>query len=557
MRLFTLFTRQAPNRVFLSIVLSIAAGLSNALLIPIILSSLSYGSDELEAGTQATRSVLGMEVSHYKFALLFLAVCLLVLITRSTSRVLLKRVVLEAATELRVDTYRRIMRTAVAELEKLGPSKLLATITVDVNRVAVGARSAPDLMVSSITLTGILTYLFFLNVEVFRFVLAATLFGALTHQIPSIIGRRYLGLARARFDDLHECIRGLIYGTKELRLSKVKRERYLNEILLVDERAVLDHDRRGHTIMTLAAAYGELLGFFLIGGTAYVFVSYHAIGNAELIAVIVVLMYVIGPVNAILSTIPNITAASISLRNMERVFAKLSEEQAREEIKPLDQWDALRLSKVSYSYETPDGRFDLGPIDLELRKGETTFIVGGNGSGKSTLCKLLAFHYWPDAGQIHLGNLEVDRRSINSCRQAVGAILTDYYLFDRLLVDLSADDELLVQQYLGELGLHQAVSIENGSFSRTSLSDGQRKRLALLTVLIEDREIYIFDEWAENQDPGFKEIFYQKIVPELRARGKVVVIVSHDDRYFHVADQLIVLERGQLVRPVDRRRASR
>jgi putative pyoverdin transport system ATP-binding/permease protein len=548
MKLFTLFTQQAPNRVFIAVLLSALAGLGNALLIPILLTGLSFHPEGLQTLSDGRGSFLGFEVAHYKFAAAFLVVCLLILVTRTTSRVLLKRVILEAATQLRVDTYRRIMRTPVADLERLGSSKLLAALTLDVSRVAAGARNAPDLVVAGITLAGALLYLFFLNTHVFRFVLGATLFGLLTHQIPALIGRHYLERARAKFDGLHERIRGLIYGTKELRLNRKKRERYFQDLLLVEEHEVLRHEIRAHGAMTFAQAYGELLGFFLIGATAYIFVSYHAISNAELIAVVVVLLYITGPINAILATIPSITRANLALRNLERVFAKLTEEEVQGEVRPLGEWQSVRLSNVSYRYETAHGGFDVGPVSLELAKGEVTFIVGGNGSGKSTLCKLIAFHYVPDHGEIYIGNVKVDRLTRESCRQVISAVFTDYFLFDRLLVELSAEDELLVQRYLGELGLRGILSIQNGRYSRTTLSDGQRKRLALLSALLEDREIYVFDEWAENQDPLFKQTFYLKILPELKARGKLVVIVSHDDRYFNLADKVVVMEAGKIVR---------
>jgi putative ATP-binding cassette transporter len=78
------------------------------------------------------------------------------------------------------------------------------------------------------------------------------------------------------------------------------------------------------------------------------------------------------------------------------------------------------------------------------------------------------------------------------------------------------------------------------------LSQGQRKRLALLLAYLEDRPIYVFDEWASDQDPIFKEVFYHQILPELKARGKTTIVISHDDRYYHVADRLIKLERGVL-----------
>jgi putative ATP-binding cassette transporter len=100
-----------------------------------------------------------------------------------------------------------------------------------------------------------------------------------------------------------------------------------------------------------------------------------------------------------------------------------------------------------------------------------------------------------------------------------------------------------------DLGLANVVTIKNQRFSTTTaLSSGQRRRLALLVVLLEDRPLCIFDEWAADQDPAFKRTFYYQILPALRAKQKAVVVISHDDRYFDVADRILVLEDGKLAR---------
>lgn len=83
------------------------------------------------------------------------------------------------------------------------------------------------------------------------------------------------------------------------------------------------------------------------------------------------------------------------------------------------------------------------------------------------------------------------------------------------------------------------------------MSAGQRKRLALIQVYLEHRPIAVFDEWAAEQDPTFRRIFYEELLPDLKRQGKTLVVVSHDDRYFHVADRCIRLDGGRLV--VDRR----
>ncbi|MCG8463435.1 MAG: ATP-binding cassette domain-containing protein, partial [Xanthomonadales bacterium] len=72
-------------------------------------------------------------------------------------------------------------------------------------------------------------------------------------------------------------------------------------------------------------------------------------------------------------------------------------------------------------------------------------------------------------------------------------------------------------------------------------SQGQRKRLALIAALAEDRDLLLLDEWAAEQDPMFRRYFYETLIPQWRASGKTVIAVTHDDQYFHCADRVLTL----------------
>ncbi|MCF8610394.1 ATP-binding cassette domain-containing protein [Gordonia sp. HY285] len=192
----------------------------------------------------------------------------------------------------------------------------------------------------------------------------------------------------------------------------------------------------------------------------------------------------------------------------------------------------------------PPTGFHLGPIDAVFRPGEITFIVGGNGSGKSTLAKLIAGLYIPQQGTITLDGERIDHENVEWFRQNTSAIFTDFHLFDEYLgFDRPGlDDE--VQRYLEMLGIADKVTVRDGRLSTVALSQGQRKRLALVTAMLEDRPIYLFDEWAADQEPQFRDRFYRVILADLAARGKTVIVITHDDRYFDAADTLIKLEVG-------------
>ncbi|MFJ4657565.1 ATP-binding cassette domain-containing protein [Nocardia sp. NPDC088792] len=189
--------------------------------------------------------------------------------------------------------------------------------------------------------------------------------------------------------------------------------------------------------------------------------------------------------------------------------------------------------------------FRLGPVDLVFEPGRATFIIGGNGSGKSTLAKLITGLYVPRTGQLVLNGEPIDHENIEWFRQNTSAVFTDFYLFeDYLGFDAGVDDK--VRKYLEELQIAHKVTVQDGRLSTIDLSQGQRKRLALLTALLEDRQIYVFDEWAADQEPRFRDVFYRELLTELKQRGKTVIVITHDDRYFDCADQIVKLDFGRV-----------
>jgi len=174
------------------------------------------------------------------------------------------------------------------------------------------------------------------------------------------------------------------------------------------------------------------------------------------------------------------------------------------------------------------------------------FLIGGNGSGKSTLAKVITGLYPPAGGEIRLNGRVIGDHNRDEYRQSFSTVFADFFLFDRIMGAAPGADDGRAREYLEKLHLNHKVSIENGVFSTTQLSQGQRKRLALLCAYLEDRPFYLFDEWASDQDPLFKDVFYTKLLPELRSRRKAVLVISHDDRYFPCADRLIKLDYGRI-----------
>ncbi len=548
MKIFSSFSERAPNRMFLAVVLGAIAGISYAGIIPLVLNALS-DPGEFSAVSSQTGYVFGWEITNFGFAAVFAALCLLILVARTTSQVILIRLSMDASTDMRDKLYRRIATAPMSDLERIGMPRLVAAITSDVPMVVAGARLLPDVLTNAVTLVGMLGYLLYLNPPVFWFVMACILFGVITYQVPALIARHYLVRARNNLDGLHESIRGLVHGAKELKLNDDKREDYFRRVLSQAERLVRDDAKTGQTVLRMAQNYGDLITFFVIGATSFVFLNYYSISRSELVGVIMALLYVTGPIAVLLNFIPQFTMTRIALRKLEALFSKIPVEEVVAGVPAKRDWKTMSFDKVTYQYADSgeDAGFVVGPLDIEIRKGEIAFIVGGNGSGKSTLAKLVTMHYHRKDGEILFDDERLGPSNMSGYRRGVSAIFSDYYLFDRVLGLAGRDVQADVDAHLKSLGLSAKVTYKDGHFSTLSLSDGQKRRLALVAAYLEDAELYLFDEWAADQDPTFKDVFYNTILPELKARGKAVVVISHDDRYFHVADQLIVLSEGQRV----------
>jgi putative ATP-binding cassette transporter len=270
---------------------------------------------------------------------------------------------------------------------------------------------------------------------------------------------------------------------------------------------------------------------------------------------VVVTLFLMGPLAGVLSSFSLFGRANVALQKIQSLGLSL-QDHSREDC-PIDQpepqmsFERLQLAGVTHTYhvEHEDSQFTLGPINLTFQPGELVFLVGGNGSGKSTLAKIITGLYLPEAGEIKLDGQPITDKNRDEYRQLFSAVFADFYLFDKMLGLKNGNMDAQAKEYLKRLHLHHKIKINNGVLSTTAVSQGQRKRLALLTAYLEDRPFYLFDEWASDQDPTFKKVFYMQLLPELKARGKTVLVITHDDHYFDVADRIIKLDYGQLIAP--------
>ena len=260
-----------------------------------------------------------------------------------------------------------------------------------------------------------------------------------------------------------------------------------------------------------------------------------------------------GPLEHLLGYLPVVGKAKIAFARISELSQRFSSPEPHllmdDSEAPQPRVNSLELRGVRYSPPAVAGSeaFHLGPIDLSIKQGDIVFIVGENGSGKTTLIKLLLGLYPPQAGEILLNGNAVNAPERDDYRQLFTTVFADYYLFDDLVQGSAAQSLDSAKKYLERLEIAHKVSVKDGVFSTTDLSTGQRKRLALVNAWLEERPVLVFDEWAADQDPAFRRIFYTELLPDLKRLGKTIIVISHDDRYFDIADQLVRLRAGQVV----------
>jgi putative ATP-binding cassette transporter len=488
-----------------------------------------------------------------KLALYFVGLCLLVPLSRIAAELLLAHLGQGALFELRMALSRQILGVPLRRLEELGPHRLLTALTDDIPTITNVVTVIPILCINIAVALSCLIYMGWLSWAMLLAVLLVIVLGIVSYQLPIAKSFQHMRLARREGDNLFNHFRALTEGIKELKIHGERRKAFLSDVLRTTAAQFRRHNISGLTIYTVAASWGQLLVFVVIGLLLFVLSGMIDVSGAILTGFTLALLYLMTPLQVIMNTLPNMGRAGVALRNVEELGLTLTPSSSEEDSPKLlsagEPWAELELRGVTHSYkrEGEDSLFVLGPIDLTFHPGELVFLTGGNGSGKTTLSKLILGLYKPEGGELRLNGETITDEMLDYYRQHFSVVFADFFLFDSFL-GLNPDElDARARQYLIQLQLDHKVTVKDKTLSTTDLSQGQRKRLALLTAYLEDRPIYLFDEWAADQDPLFKEIFYYQLLPDLKARGKTVIAITHDDKYYHVGDRIIKLDDGKIV----------
>jgi putative pyoverdin transport system ATP-binding/permease protein len=453
--------------------------------------------------------------------------------------------------DLSLNLCARIVRGPLRLLEQRGSAQILVTLTDDVSSVTWAVQCLPQLAMNGAMLVGCSLYLAWLSWPFFLGAASVTLFGGLVAKVLHDRAFRIILAARDARARLFEHFRSLTGGLKELMMHRGRREALVGEKI----RAAADDYRRSNltatTHYTLAEAWMQGLYHGLIGLLLFAFPLITRPSPEALTAYVFAMVYMMAPLWTIIGSVPALARGQVALDKIEALGVFLDSPDVAgapvDGAEPADGELLIRMKQVVFAYDRTDpttAAFSLGPLDFRLRAGELVFVAGGNGSGKSTFLKVLTGLYPPQQGEIWLGDTRVSDRTREWYREHFSVVFADCFVFDTLLGLSGPHLEVAASHYLQLLQLDHRVRLRSGEFSTTALSHGQRKRLALLTAYLEDRPFYIFDEWAAEQDPQYKDVFYSKLLPELRQRGKGIVVITHDDRYFHLSDRILKLEDG-------------
>lgn len=512
----------------------LVGGVTNTCLVVLIINALTH------------RFELDRDVEIGVFA----ALCVIMVGTRALALSALVRLGQDVITELRLEFCHAVLAAPIPVLHQLGPARLLAHLTEDVTSIVSGIETLPRLFINYVIIFGCLVYLGYVCLPLLFAVIGFITVGSLLFGLVQGRAVRLLHKARKLEDDLHQGFRGITHGAKELKLNTRRRRAFFEEDIVRMAKARKRYIVSGMSVYIFVANVSNSLFYVAIGLLIYAAPAYIDMGDGVVTSYTLILLYMMTPLAVILDNLPVMGKARVAWDSLRGARNSLQTAPGNEDEGGTCSYAPdIRLSGVHFQYhaDQDDKGFAIGPVDLHLRGGESLFIVGGNGGGKSTLAMLLTGLLIPDRGAISLGGRVIDEQNREWYRQHFSAVFSDFYLFDRIIGMEHAGADELARKYLKQLRLDHKVRIENGSFSTTDLSQGQRKRLALLVAYMEDRPVYVFDEWAADQDPEFKRFFYLDILPALKSQGKTVVVITHDDAYFPVADRLMKLEDGRLV----------
>ena len=445
---------------------------------------------------------------------------------------------------LRGQFIKRILDTNLARIEQIGSAQLLASLSSDIRNITIAFVRLPELIQGIVLTIGSAAYLAWLSPKMLVVTsvwIAITLWGGFM-----LVSRVYSHLTQVREaeDRLQKDYETVINGRKELTLNRERAQKLYEDIYQANAQNYRQNVIRADTFHLSAVNWSNIMMLGVIGA---VFFMANNLGWADTNVAAtysLTLLFLRTPMLQAVGALPTLLSAQVAFNKLKRFDLADYQEPFSAAVAPAD-WHTLELRDVVFRYD--DSGFEVGPINLVIKRGELVFLIGGNGSGKSTLAMLLTGLYTPVSGSLLLDNRPVTAETREDYQKLFSAIFTDFHLFGQMMGPHGTEpDTALVDSWLDRLNMRHKLTLEKHQVMNLQLSQGQRKRVALLLAVAEQRDILLLDEWAADQDPQFRRVFYLELLPQLRALGKTIVAISHDDHYFEHADRLLEMHQGTL-----------
>lgn len=535
MRLFPVILREIPENLKSLALMNLLSAVAAVFLVGLVSSA---------AQTAATGRISA------RLMLMFAITVMLFHITQNYSLVKSSQDTERLIHKLRVRLFDLVRRTDLVTVDRIGHASLQGVLTQDTQ---VLAQVLPMLVIGfqqAVMLIFLAVYLAWLSplACILAFGLAGLAVAVRFKRIRAL--RKFMQSAATDEERVFNGLEELLHGFKEVRMSRPRADG------LVEDLACASNESRT-TNALLKAQWGrnyaviEVMLYSLIGLMVFVVPLFVAGYHTIILPATFAVMFIAGPVSTVSFVTPLVTQAELALENIEKMQKKLGTAAKAADYEATDLLEgdplSIALCDATLSYRDAQGHplFTVGPVTTEFRSGNITFITGGNGSGKSTLLRLLTGLIPLDTGCLLVNGAPLTTGRMQDYRDRISAIFSDYHLSRRLYC--SGDiDSVRIRDLLIRLGMQNKVRVEDGAFSTIDLSTGQRKRLAYVVAELEDKKVIVLDEWAADQDPHFRSIFYEELLPDLKARGKIVICVTHDDRWFHIADRIYNMNEGRI-----------
>ncbi len=455
--------------------------------------------------------------------------------------------------KLRLRLMDHIRHSEVLKLEGIGRARVVAAITSDTAILTQASNMLCFTVQGAVLIAFVGLYVAYLSLVAFTLTVvivagAATIFHLKNRRL-SAQKEESAAWERRLFDRLTD----FLDGFKEVRLNSARSADLFEDSVNVSTTAANIKIRtQAETFQMIVTS--QISMYVLIGAVVFVAPNLsESLGGSSISKTTTALLFVVGACFGLVQSIPILLNANAAADRLEQLEAALRATAApsKPDIELPTRFDKIEMHNLVFRHHDrfSDISFQIGPLDFSLQRGEVVFITGGNGSGKSTFMRVLAGLYPPYSGELRLDGMLVTEDSRDRYRALISTVFTDYHVFRRLY-GIAEPDPAELDRLLTEFRLADKTGLSNGEFRTLDLSDGQRKRLALIVSLLEKRPILLLDEWTADQDPDFRRKFYHELIPKLTQAGATIVVITHDDRYLaelSLTARIIRMDEGHIV----------